>query len=74
MRRLLFVVAVVASLTGVPSVALAGQADAPGAACNAGTMTAHMSVPETTGSGSAIEAHEHIAESEDGECVHEAFA
>jgi hypothetical protein len=32
----------------------------PGAACNSGTMTAHGSVPETTGSGTAIFAHNAI--------------
>ena len=73
MRRLLIALAVAGSLTAMPGVALAGQADAPSAACNTGTMNAHMSVPEATGNGSPIEAHEHIPEGEGAECVHEAF-
>jgi hypothetical protein len=54
--------------------ALAGRAEAPAAACNAGTMHAHESVPELTGAGMPIKAHEHIPDSEEGPCVHEAFA
>ena len=74
MRKLLVTVAVSAMLVALPGTAVAGQAEAPSAACNAGTMNAHMRVPETTGNGSAIQAHLHIPDSEDGGCVHEAFA
>jgi hypothetical protein len=37
-------------------------------------MHAHASVPETTGKGASIEAHEHIPEAEGDECVQEALA
>jgi hypothetical protein len=75
MKRAVVILSAIAALVGVPSAtAMAGQPDAPSAACNTGTMHAHASVPETTGKGAPIEAHEHIPEAEGDECVHEAFA
>ena len=74
MRRAVVIVSIAFGVLGPHgATALAGQSDAPLAACNAGTMHAHTSVPGTTGAGDPIEAHEHIPEAEDGECIHEAF-
>lgn len=75
MKRAIVILSIAAGLLGVSGgTVLAGQPDAPSAACNDGTMHAHASVPEATGSGSAIEAHIHIPDAEGDECVHEAFA
>ena len=75
MKRAVVLLSATAVLSLFPmSGALAGRAEAPAAACNAGTMHAHESVPELTGAGVPVEAHEHIPDAEEGSCVHEAFA
>ncbi len=73
MRRLIILVATSLSMFLPAASAHAGQSTAPTAACNGGTMLAHESVPEMTGAGASIEAHEHIPGSVDGACLHEAF-
>jgi hypothetical protein len=74
MRRLLITMFLAACFAATPGVAHAGQATAPSAACNAGTLNAHTQVPEETGAGVPVAAHEHIPDGESGICVHEAFA
>lgn len=74
MRRWILAFVLAGAVVMVPGAANAGQATAPSSACNAGTMNAHSQVPGATGSGAAVEAHEHIPDLEDGACVHEAFA
>ena len=42
----------------------------PAASCNAGTMNAHESVPETNGAGVTTPGHMAIPDSESGPCIH----
>ena len=62
MRKLILALALAVPSTGV-AVAPIGAAVSttqhlPAAACNHGTMNAHESVPETTGNGKMISAHD----------------
>ena len=61
MRRLaltLTVAGIVAGAAAVPAAAdVSTMQMLPAAACNQGTMNAHMSVPETTGTGVTTPAH-----------------
>jgi hypothetical protein len=75
MRRLLVSLGLAAMLTaGSVASALAAPSSTqvlPDAACNAGTMNAHESVPETTGSGKTTPGHIAIpGEHADGTCGH----
>ena len=64
MRTLLLSLSLVAPLLGIAAAPAAADVPTrralPTAACNEGTMNAHERVPETTGNGSAIHAHEAI--------------
>jgi hypothetical protein len=69
MRRLLMTCVAIAALS------LAGSSSAtaetlPSAACNDGTMNAHESVPETTGTGEMTPAHAHIPMASGTSCSH----
>jgi hypothetical protein len=69
MRRLLFIVGLTSALVGAPAL-IADARDLPAAACNSGTMNAHSRVPETTGNGTPVHAHDAIPDSETGTCTH----
>jgi hypothetical protein len=62
MRKLLLSLTVGAALVaGAPASAdVSTTQHLPSAACNQGTMNAHESVPEMTGSGETVPAHEAI--------------
>ena len=54
MKRFLLVLATVLALVAFVLPASVARAELPGATCNAGTMTAHMSIPE------GVPGHEHV--------------
>jgi hypothetical protein len=64
MKKLILTIATSAALLVIP--ALPASADVsttqhlPVAACNSGTMHAHQSIPETTGTGVTTPAHEAV--------------
>jgi hypothetical protein len=62
MRKLLVPLTLAAALIGPAPVAadVSTMQHLPSAACNEGTMNAHESVPEMTGSGKTVPAHEAI--------------
>jgi hypothetical protein len=61
MRKLAVALSVTAALMVVPAGPAAASVSTtqhlPGSACNSGTMNAHESVPETTGTGTTTPAH-----------------
>jgi hypothetical protein len=74
MRKLVLSIAGSAALVFamvVPVLAAPPAMELPAAACNQGTMNAHESVPETTGTGVMTPGHVAIPESEEGgPCSH----
>jgi hypothetical protein len=70
MRRVLITAGLAVALSAGTGTAFAQQS-LPGAACNQGTMNAHTRVPERTGKGVPVKAHEHIPEGSGGACQHQ---
>lgn len=73
MRKLLTSLAVSSALAiplAVPAMAAPPFKLLPAASCNQGTMNAHESVPETTGTGTTTPGHMAIPDSEEGPCSH----
>jgi hypothetical protein len=61
MRKTLVATLIAVALVGLPATAATAAVShtqtLPTAACNAGTMNAHESIPETTGTGATTPAH-----------------
>ncbi len=61
MRKAMLTLALAGSLAGVAAIPASANVSTtqtlPAAACNQGTMNAHESVPETTGTGTTTPAH-----------------
>ena len=73
MRKLILTIVAACSLAfATASVALAAPRSMtlPAAACNPGTMNAHESIPETTGTGATTPGHVAVPSSEEGPCSH----
>lgn len=73
MRKLLASMAVASGLAisfAVPAFAAPPAQLLPPVSCNQGTMNAHESVPETTGTGATTPGHMAIPDSEEGPCMH----
>jgi len=61
MRKIMIAIALTASAAAIPAFPASADVSTtqplPVAACNAGTMNAHESIPETTGTGVTTPAH-----------------
>lgn len=68
MRRIFLCAALVAAIVGGPGVPAVADVSPtqvlPSESCNGGTMNAHESIPETTGTGTVTPGHEAVPESE----------
>ena len=64
MRKTLLALALAGALAGVGAVQASADISTtqtlPTAACNQGTMNAHESIPETTGTGAMVPAHDAV--------------
>jgi hypothetical protein len=67
MRRTILALTVAGA---IPALSAAPAQALPSAACNQGTMNAHSSIPETTGSGKMTPGHEAVPEEAGGGCAH----
>jgi len=57
------------ALAAAAAVGVAATISLPDAACNAGTDTAHSSIPAETGSGTAVPGHDHVPSVGDSGCA-----